>query len=667
MKPVLRALRGGLVVLLALYALSGLAIAIAGWRIAAGARRVQAILTAPPGATIPWTALRATGREVRVATRVIQVASLPWRPLLAAGARAGALPQGAAEIGPLLDFAAPLADVGDHVLAAAETVARQLDIPSGGVPGAGAQPIAARLTRGLDAAAGDFAALRQPLASAARARGAIDTARLSGSFAPAARALDAYDRTLAGRPAVVELLAAAPEAWRWLAGEDGPRTFRVLGQNRDELRATGGFLASAAEATVQRGIVTRVLAGNPAELDDSSRSPTEPPRPLREFMGLGSWLLQDANWWADFPTSAAQADSFWRGGAPNSGTLAADDGALIRLTGALGPLRLPSIPEPVTAQNLPDLIATNVYAGALTHAEGIAIQERKSAFLSELFSSLLGAALDPPADKRAPLARAVLEAFEQKELLLTLSEPRLAAALAELGWDGHLSRAEGDLLYLVENTVSYTKLARRMQTELAYDVQLDERAAVRRAQLTLRVRNAFSAREVPSMYPSFYFGIWWNPATRREETHLGRYAGYYRVYVPEGTVLLGGAGWDAPLDYVPRESGRAAIGGYLIVDPGQTREVSLDLVPPGSTSAVAGGYLLTIPRQPSAPPRDVRLRVTLPAGLRAGVTVTGAGVLSGPSTQVPPVAADAAGRTALEWRGAPGSDVTLNAAVAFAG
>ena len=44
-----------------------------------------------------------------------------------------------------------------------------------------------------------------------------------------------------------------------------------------------------------------------AELDDPRRPPTEPPHPLREYMGLGSWLLQDANWWADFPTTAAQA------------------------------------------------------------------------------------------------------------------------------------------------------------------------------------------------------------------------------------------------------------------------------------------------------------------------------------------------------------------------
>jgi hypothetical protein len=267
------------------------------------------------------------------------------------------------------------------------------------------------------------------------------------------------------------------------------------------------------------------------------------------------------------------------------------------------------------------------------------------------------------------LARAVFDAFEQKELLLTLAEPHWAAALSELGWDGHLNRDDGDLLYLVEHTASYTKLARRVQTDLAYDVQLDDRAAVRRARLTLRVRNGFSAREVPSMYPSFYFSIWWNPATRREETRLGRYAAYYRVYVPEGTVLIGGSGWDAPLDYVPRESGRAAVGGYLVIDPGPTREVSLELIPPESAGAASGRYRLSVPRQPSAPSRDLRLGLTLPAGLRGAATVTRAGLLteSAGASAVATSATDGAGRTALEWRGTQVGDLTFDASIAFAG
>ena len=154
------------------------------------------------------------------------------------------------------------------------------------------------------------------------------------------------------------------------------------------------------------------------------------------------------------------------------------------------------------------------------------------------------------------------------------------------------------------------------------------------------------------MYPSFYFGIWWNPATRREETHLGRYAGYYRVYVPDGTVLLGGAGWDAPLDYLPRENGRAVIGGYLVVDPGQTREVSVDLVPPAADGASGGQYRLTMPRQPSAPPRAVQVRLAVPAGLTARAI--------GPAAER---RVDPSGRSTLEWRAVSGADLTIAADV----
>jgi hypothetical protein len=385
--------------------------------------------------------------------------------------------------------------------------------------------------------------------------------------------------------------------------------------------------------------------------------------------------LQDANWWADFPTSAAQASAFWRpehsrtadAGHDPDGTLAASDAAVARLVGALGPLRLPDIPDPVTPDTLPALIAANVYAGATDDAEGPAVQARKSHFLGQLVGALLAAAADPPPARRAALAAALLQAFERKELLLTVGDPAWAAALRELGWDGHLRQEPGDFVYLVETTVSNTKLGQWMQTELGYAVDLDSSGAIRRSRVELRVHNRFVAPAPPpsgfaarapgtfGVYPPFYYEQWWNPTARREERHLGRYAGYYRLYVPRGTLLVGADGWDAPLDYVLDETGRAVIGGYLVVDPEETRAVRLELVPPAAADARDGSYRLAIPKQPSAPARDLTVSLLGPAGLLFdGRDATGSGV-------------DAAGQPWLEWRATGDVDRTFAAAVRLPG
>jgi hypothetical protein len=570
-------------------------------------------------------------------------ALLPWRGPLDMGVAMRLLPAEAGQIGPLLDFALPATQASVELLQAAEMVRDALG-------NEGAVPVAVRLTRGLDGGRPHWAAARDALGRTAAARQAIQVDRVTGRLAAARPALDLYDRTIARHPATVEVLLDAPETWRWLAGIGQPRTFHILGQNVDELRATGGFLASAGEITLLDGAIAAMSSGAAADLEDLRRTPVEPPRPLREFMGLGSWRLQDANWWADFPTTAAQAAAFWRPGRLPDGTIAVDDDAMSRLAGAAGPLHLPDVPEPVTGANLSSVIATHVYAGARDFAEGPEIGARKSRFFEQLMGALLPAALDPAPEQRAALGLAMLQALQNKEIRLVLHHPKWSAALREVGWDGHLSAAPGDFLYLVETTVSNTKLARRLQTDLSYTVSFDPNGGVRRAYVRLELRNTFSTSQVPSMYPIFYYGLWWNPVTRREEYPLGRYAGYYRLYLPKGTALVDWSGWDFPPDYTLDESGRAVIGGYAVVDPGQTRRVELEIVPPAAAGASGGTYQLTIPRQPGAPPRRLHVRLEAPAGLQ--LTAPGA-----------TTSQDAAGQRSLDWRTVTAADHTLSAQV----
>ena len=81
----------------------------------------------------------------------------------------------------------------------------------------------------------------------------------------------------------------------------------------DQVRARPA-VADAHDARLARRVAALAIERELAVQRSQERLAVEPPRPLREYMGLGSWQLQDANWWADFPASAAQAAVFWRPG-----------------------------------------------------------------------------------------------------------------------------------------------------------------------------------------------------------------------------------------------------------------------------------------------------------------------------------------------------------------
>ena len=76
-------------------------------------------------------------------------------------------------------------------------------------------------------------------------------------------------------------------------GADGPRTYLLLAQNNDELRATGGFISGAGHVTIDRGKITSLILKDSYAVDTWDQPHPEPPGPLRKYMATDLWVLRD--------------------------------------------------------------------------------------------------------------------------------------------------------------------------------------------------------------------------------------------------------------------------------------------------------------------------------------------------------------------------------------
>ena len=92
---------------------------------------------------------------------------------------------------------------------------------------------------------------------------------------------------------------------RLALGYEGQRTYLLLLQNQNEIRATGGFIGATAELPLTNGVL------GPLVFEDSTRVDIPPlinnppaPEPLFWYLWAGRLLFRDANWNPDFPTSA---------------------------------------------------------------------------------------------------------------------------------------------------------------------------------------------------------------------------------------------------------------------------------------------------------------------------------------------------------------------------
>ncbi|MFQ5409289.1 MAG: DUF4012 domain-containing protein, partial [Anaerolineales bacterium] len=474
--------------------------------------------------------LAAAGPELAALRRDAQALRARARPFLWFAPVLGWLPVYGPDLAaarPLLDLTAEVAAAADAAYAAGLPLWEATQAPGG-------RPAVPELAALLVAAEPEFASAQRALEAAGVARAAVgDAARLS----PRTQArLTRLDRWL---PLFQDGVAAAVAAPRLLgAAGAGPQTYLVLLQNEDELRATGGFITAIGVVTVEQGEITSYAVEDSYALDDPTRPTFAPPWQLQAYMNGGLWWLRDANWSADFPTTAAWAERMYTYARLHAvdGVVALDQEAVRLLVDAVGPLPVEGASEPITGANL---IAYMRAAKDPSQCGGLdpALRAECKSFLGPLAQALV-ARLDADFDWRALLS-AGQRLLAERHVLLQFDDPAAAALLAARGWDGALRPpapagrgGAGDFLMVVDSNLGFNKVNALVRAELTYAVDLSQPAA---PQASLVVTHYNDASPVPACVHAV-------PDYGAEQTYAdltnGCYWNYLRVYTLAQAELL---------------------------------------------------------------------------------------------------------------------------------
>jgi hypothetical protein len=221
----------------------------------------------------------------------------------------------------------------------------------------------------------------------------------------------------------------------------------------------------------------------------------------------------------------------------------------------------------------------------------------------------VGAALerlmgDPRGVDWLTLGTAARALLDERHIQAFAHDEALQDVILANGWGGALARPEGDYLLVVDSNVGYNKVTASVAESIDYTVTLDGDRP--RARLVLTYENRSMARR-PGCDQATQYSPVYADMTR------GCYWDYVRVYVPAGARLLASSGGDEAAEALTEQDGDA-FAVYLVLPPGERREVVLEYLLPGAATA---GDRYTLGVQKQAGTVALPLQVTIEgSGLR---------------------------------------------------
>lgn len=410
-------------------------------------------------------------------------------------------------------------------------------------------------------------------------------------------------------PILQGILRRVTPSVRDLLGMNGARTYLVLLQNNQELRPTGGFISAVGQITVENGELRELTFVDSYDFFQENLEYGPAPKAMQQYMNVQLFLLRDANWSPDLPTTAKLAQGLYtqQTGIPVAGVIAADLHAAELLIDALGPLQLPGVAEPVTADNLlPQIVQLwERPAGTELELEQGASDEwwlQRKSFVAAL-AQAAQQRLQAGDVSYVKLLSRLHQGLRERSIQVWLAEPLLAAQLRLLGWDGGLYPApEADFVALVDTNMGFNKVDAVLERSLSYTVAWPdgpEQPALATATITythpITIPN-YTCTNKPEYGESYNFLI--------ERC----YYDYVRLYTPAGSQLESIDGVEPDSVVTQRGENRTQyFAGYFVLPVGQQHIVTFRYRLPATLTPET--YQLLLRRQAGTKPLPLTLTV----------------------------------------------------------
>ncbi len=311
---------------------------------------------------------------------------------------------------------------------------------------------------------------------------------------------------------------------RYFTGLDEPRNILILFQNNAELRPTGGFLGSYAYLTVKKGQIKyiEIPEGGFYDLKGYLSRKIAAPLPFHIFSPY--WQVWNANWFADFPTSAEKIIDLYEisGGESVDGIISITPDVVEGILDITGPIEVRE-----------GLVIDKNNFRYLTQEEVEInydkVENTPKKFIKVLFVKVLDTVIEQFNDKsgaeREDYIKRILYVFDknikEKNILLYARDEFVQNKIQENGLGGELKNIEyGNFLSVVHTNIGGGKSDLVIKNRIKHNMYIKNDEIISEVYLS-RTHNGKEGQ--------IFYGV----------NNLD----YVRFYVPKGSILIEAKGF----------------------------------------------------------------------------------------------------------------------------
>jgi hypothetical protein len=397
-----------------------------------------------------------------------------------------------------------------------------------------------------------------------------------------------------------QMLLDSPQFLTAALGLNDTQTYLVLAQNSDELRPSGGYISTYGWMAVRNGRIV-----NYDYYPSTATSPHPPSLDLANEVDVPSWWRSvsssiyaawDGSWYADFPSTAAMSAWYYDNGdnpeSPVRGVIAIDLVGFEYILRGLGSVTVEDYGVTVSAENFRD----KIYEIRASHEEDLGHKR----FLAALYRQILKDWQSADQTAMIDLRGSVLQALQEKHIMIYFTDQNLNTALDVLGWSGaQKSGLQNDYLMVADANLG-NKANRSVIRQLTYDVEIQPDGSLNSR---LAVAYDYSARVAEN-----------DPAVRPENGPLD-YNSLLQVFTPADSSLTGTNNLQFQPTVAPTDTHTIFVSRIGIAY-NQSERFQYSYTTPALIEQIGSyqRYKLVLQKQPGMLGEFVNVQVTLPEG-----------------------------------------------------